>query len=260
MGELFVNKFTSSVNTLLCLLLISIAAAACGGSDGSPPVPSANSANTSNATSNTSTAAALASKKDIAGSYDASGTNFDGGGAYKASLVVTPRDDVYQFSWQSGSNTYDGVGVVTDNTVAVAYTDGDNGKGCGVVLYKIAADGSLDGKSGYWGVNTAETEKATRTSGSGLDANYDVTGTNTDGKEYKGKLAVKKDGEGYAFDWNAGSAFSGFGIKQGDKAIVGFGGKQCSFVAYEIKPDGTLDGKWGGQGNKTFGTETAKKK
>jgi hypothetical protein len=248
------------MNLSLCLALAIAAAAGCSNSS-APPVPNTTASNTtSNSASNSSTTAAPSAAKNIAGNYDATGTNIDGGGSYKASLVVTPRDDVYQFSWDSAGNKYDGVGVVTDNTVAVSYTDGPNGKGCGVVLYKIGADGSLDGRSGYWGVNSAETEKGTRKSGSDLDGTYEIAGTNVEGKEYKGTLDIKKDGEGYAFTWNAGNTFSGFGVKQGDKAIAGFGGKQCAFVAYDIKPDGTLDGKWGGQGNKSFGTETAKKK
>lgn len=202
---------------------------------------------------------AKSAPKDIAGDYDATGTN-PNGAAYKASLTVTPHDDVYQFSWTSGSNSYDGVGVMTDNEVAVSYTDGGSGKGCGVVLYKINGDGSLDGKVGYWGVNSMETEKAVRTSGSDLDGEYDITGKNPEGKEYKGTLKVKRDGPGYSFAWNAGTSFEGFGVRAGELVAVGFGGKQCSFVGYDVKADGTLEGKWGGQGLKTFGTETAKKK
>lgn len=242
---------------LMSLAVLVMIAVACNKSD-APPVPTTTGSNNSSTTSTANTAPAT--KVDIAGSYESTGTNPNGGAPYKAMLVVTPRDDVYQFSWDSGGNKYDGVGVVTDKTVAVSYTDGENGKGCGVVLYKIGADGSLDGKAGYWGVNSAESEKGTRKSGTDLDGTYDVSGTNVEGKDYKGTLDVKKDGEGYTFNWDAGGSLTGFGIKQGDKAIVGFGGKQCAFVAYEIKPDGTLDGKWGGQGNRSFGTEIAKKK
>lgn len=224
-----------------------------GSNTSAPPTNSTNSANTSSSPAKTT-------PKDISGNYDATGTNVDGAGTYKAALIVTPHDDVYQFSWNSAGKTYDGVGVRTDDSVAVSYTDGPSGKGCGVILYKIGADGSLDGKSGYWGVNDAETEKATRTSGTELEGKYDITGKTPEGKDYKGTLDVKKDGEGYSFTWNTGSTLNGFGIKTGDKAAVGFGGKQCAFVAYDVKPDGTLDGKWGGQGSKKFGTEVAKKK
>lgn len=215
---------------------------------------------TSNSGNSSSSSSQAPAKVDIAGDYDASGTNPDGKGTYKAALTVTPRDDVYQFSWKSGNTSYDGVGVMTDNAVAVSYTTGTNGKGCGVVLYKINSDGSLDGKAGYWGVNKSESEKATRTSGSDLEGSYSIAGTNTDGKDYKGTLAVTKAGQGYKFAWNAGNSFDGFGIRAGNLVAVGFGGKQCAFVGYDVKSDGTLDGRWGAESSTTLGTEVAKKK
>ena len=115
-------------------------------------------------TVNTAPANSSAEPAALTGSYDASGTNPDGS-AYEASLVVTRRGEVYQFSWDSGGRSYDGVGVAHKDTVAVGFTDGKDGKGCGVVLYDINPDGSLSGKSGYWGVDSQETELAERTSG-----------------------------------------------------------------------------------------------
>lgn len=221
-----------------------------------------NSSNSGSTSSNTGAKPAPAEKKktDIAGTYDATGSNPDGGGQYESELTIKPHGDVYQFSWVSGKLSYDGVGVMTDGEVAVAYTSGNDGKGCGVVLYKVAADGTLDGKFGYWGVDTIETETAKRTTGSGsdLDGVYDITGKNPDGKEYKGKLTVARSGDGYTFDWEAGNSFSGFGIRADEYVAVGFGGKQCAFVGYDVQSDGTLEGKWGSQASRKFGTETAK--
>ena len=256
-------KKTSAITTLLMVFLIlATAGFVCNKSEDSsttttkPPAnTSTNSAAISPATSTSSTA-----PKDISGSYAATGTNEGGGGNYKADLVVTNRDDVYQFSWQSAGTKYDGVGVQTGNKVAVAFTDGADGTGCGVVLYKINSDGSLEGKAGYWGTNTLETETAKRTSGNDLEGAYDVEGKNPKGETYKSKMDVSKRGEGYKFVWAGASPLEGFGIRQGDTVSVGIGGAKCSFVAYEIKPDGTLDGKWGGQSSTSFGTETAVKK
>ena len=199
--------------------------------------------------------------KSIAGSYSATGTN-PNGSAYKADLVITPHEDVYQFTWTSGKVSYDGVGVMSDNEVAVSFTDGSSGKGCGVVLYKIASDGSMEGKAGYWGTNLMEIENAVpqKKGGSDLDGVYDITGKTPDGKDYKGTLTVIKSGPGYTFDWNTGGSLSGLGIRAGNFVAVGFGGKQCSFVGYDVQPDGTLDGKWGGLGVKSLGSEIAKKK
>jgi hypothetical protein len=245
-----------SIVTLLCLLAVfGLACGGTGSDTSSNPI-----ASTNNSPADTDKSAKPVQGKDIAGSYSVTGSNVDGAGNYSGNLTVTKRDDVYQFSWASGAKTYDGVGVQTGNTVAVAFTEGADGKGCGVVLYSIASNGDLDGKAGYWGVNSAETEKAKRVSGTDLAGEYHIEGTNTEGGVYKGKLATKKDGDGYAFEWNTGSVAKGFGIRQGDTASIGIGGQQCGFVSYEVKADGTLEGKWGGQSTRKFGTEVAKKK
>lgn len=198
--------------------------------------------------------------KDISGSYSVSGKNEGGGGEYGGDLTVTKRDEVYQFSWKSGEKAYDGVGVQGGSSVGVSFSEGSDGKGCGVVLYQIKPDGNLDGKAGYWGVNEAETETASRTSGSDLEGSYDVKGSSPDGKSYNGKLNVKKQGAGYNFQWNTGNTLTGFGIRGADMVAVGIGGARCGFVGYDVLPDGTLNGKWGSAGSTDVGTEIAKKK
>lgn len=245
-------SFASALGILTFFIL------ACGGSGTTTP----NTAGPAKETNTMSTPAATPADTaaSIAGDYAVTGSNPDGKGQYNGDLRVTPRDDVYQFSWVSGGETSDGVGVVTGKKVAVAFTRGTDGTGCGVVLYKIGANGDLDGKAGYWGINSAETETAKRTSGTDLAGTYDISGTNTEGGNYEGTLKVAKDGEGYSFEWDTGSVAKGFGILQGDTVSVGIGGPQCAFVSYEIKSDGTLEGKWGGQTSKRFGSETAKKK
>jgi hypothetical protein len=190
---------------------------------------------------------------DITGKYNVTGSN-PNGATYKGTLEIFARGDLYQFRWDAGTQ-YDGVGVANVNVVAVAFTSGANGKGCGVVDYNIQDDGALDGKWGYWGINQAGTEKATRIGGSGLEGEYDATGRNPDGKEYKAKLRVEPAGNLYRFVWSNNS--EGVGPKQGNNVAVGIGGARCGFVAYEIKSDGTLDGIWGGYGSDRTGTEKA---
>ncbi|PYS98947.1 MAG: hypothetical protein DMF63_12785 [Acidobacteria bacterium] len=241
-------------SAIICVAILITAALGCsqfkGGDTGT----------TGNTTTTTAAAASPAISQDISGAYDITGMNENGAGAYKGTLMVTNREDVYQFSWDTAGKKYDGVGVQTGDGIGVAFAEGDNGKGCGVVLYKIGSDGSLNGKAGYWGNNSSETETAKRTKGTDLEGDYDVSGTNTAGQDYTGKLSVKKAGAGYTFSWNAGSPLEGFGIRQGDTVAVGIGGNKCGFVSYERKSDGTLEGKWGGYGSRSVGTETAKKK
>ena len=191
--------------------------------------------------------------KDISGEYGVAGTNEDGS-EYQGTLKVIKHGDVLQFRWNAG-NQYDGVGVLNGNIVAAAFTGGADGKGCGVVTYKLLANGTLDGKWAYWGDNNVGTEKATHSSGSGLGGDYTVSGTNPDGSAYQAKLSVTPEGGGYSFSWS--NNVSGFGIKQGNTVSIGFGGTRCGFVAYEIKPNGSLDGVWGGYGTDKTGTEKA---
>lgn len=259
-GEQILNTTRPSLTLLLCLSFVIAAGLACGSTDAPDDVAPVANAPATSPNSAAPAAPSQAAASDIGGDYAVTGTNPNGTN-YNGNLTVTKRDEVYQFSWTSGDREYDGVGVRTDNTVAVSFTQGADGKGCGVVLYKVGADGSLDGRSGYWGVNTSETEKAVRTSGGGLRGTYDVTGKNPNGADYKGKLAVNKQGAGFSFQWDiGGTPFTGFGIQSGDKAAVGFGGQQCGFVSYEINADGSLEGKWGGQGSTVTGTEVARKR
>lgn len=194
----------------------------------------------------------------IAGIYDVRGTNTDEANSpYTGQLQIIERGDVYQFKWTVGDQ-YEGVGVVNGNFVGVAWTTGANGSGCGVVSYRVAANGTLDGIWGMWGVSDSGTERAVRIRGTGLIGTYRVTGTNPDKSPYETSLTISAAGKGYAFHW--GNNASGIGIKEDDVVSVGFGGAQCAWVAYEIKPAGILDGVWGSSGTYKIGTERAIKR
>ena len=113
------------------------------------------------------------------------------------------------------------------------------------------------GVGGNWGRDEAGNEDATRTSGSDLVGDYEATGKNPNGTSYKLQLKVEPAGNLHRFVWSNNT--DGVGIKRGNHVAVGIGGVRCGFVAYEIKPDGMLDGVWGGYGSDQTGTETAAK-
>ena len=226
------------------------------GNKGSGAAPESGANGAVNTPSPTGAAAA-----DIAGDYTVSGTNPGGASKYTGTLAITKRGEVYQFSWKSGGSSYDGVGVVTDRSVGVAFANGPNGAGCGVVHYKVGPGGALSGRWGAWGQDHSGAETASpQGSVSGLVGKYDVSGTRLDGKGYKGTLTVAAEGAGFLFDWATGDTSKGFGVKMGDFVSVGIGGDQCGFVAYEIKPDGSLSGQWSSFKSKAIGTEVATKK
>ena len=250
-------KTGTRTNAAIALLVLGVCVLACKSTTNSTN----NSPNTSSASSNSSNAptstthAAPATHANIAGNYNIAGTN-PTGTIYRGTLHIIEHGDVYQFRWNAGDQ-YDGVGVVNGDVVAVAFANGPNGTGCGVVDYKIQNDGALIGRWGYWGKDEAGSEDATRTSGSGLAGEYDATGKNPNGTSYKVKLTVEPAGNLYRFVWSNNT--DGEGILQGDNVAVGIGGARCGFVAYQIKADGTLDGVWGGYGSDQTGTEKATK-
>jgi hypothetical protein len=209
----------------------------------------------SNSSANNNSSTSKAAPPNIAGTYNVTGSN-PGGSNYKGTLEVIARGDVYQFRWNAGTQ-YDGVGVQNGNIIAVSFANGSDGKGCGVIDYDIGSDGALNGKWGYWGVNDAGSESATRTSGSDLIGEYDATGKNPNGKQYKARLTVEPAGNLYRFAWSNDT--DGMGIKRGDNVAVGIGGRRCGFVTYQVQADGSLDGLWGGGGSDQTGTEKATK-
>src|SRR5574341_710837 len=230
-------KTNSRTRAAVALLLFVACVVACKSSNKSnTSTPSTQSTSSNASAPSAPENVAPATHANIAGRYNIAGTN-PSGTIYRGTLQIIEHGDVYQFRWNAG-NQYDGVGVVNGDVVAVAFANGPNGTGCGVVDYKIQNDGSLIGRWGYWGKDEAGSENATRTSGSDLAGEYDGTGQNPNGTSYKVKITVEPAGNLYRFVWSNNT--DGVGLRQGDNVAVGVGGARCGFVAYEIKPDGTL--------------------
>ncbi|MBP6003302.1 MAG: hypothetical protein KA746_07700 [Pyrinomonadaceae bacterium] len=198
-------------------------------------------------------------EQELSGVYSVEGANENSGARFDGTLTVENAESGYRFKWQTSKGNYNGVGVQLGDAVAVTYAKGSDGKDCGVALYKISSDGVLDGRVATWGEYTFGTERATRVEGSNFDGKYKVTGTRNYGKQYEGSIDVTRNGSGYQFDWNTGGRSTGFGIWRGDRAAIGFGGYQCSFMLYKVEAGGKLEGRWGSQRSVGFGTETAKR-
>ena len=250
-------RIRSSIQSGIALILFGACLIACKSTSNTTSTnqPTSSSTNSPTETSSSSDTSAPATTANIAGKYNVTGTN-PNSAPYRGTLEIIPHGDVYQFRWVAGRQ-YDGVGVVNGEVVAVAFADGPNGKGCGVINYVIRGDGSLLGRWGNWGTDEAGDESATRTSGSDLIGNYEAIGKNPNGTPYKVNLTVEPAGKTHRFVWS--NDIDGVGIKRGNHVAVGIGGVRCGFVAYEIRPDGTLDGVWGGYGSDQTGTEMATK-
>ena len=97
--------------------------------------------------------------------------------------------------------------------------------------------------------------------GSDVSGSYSITGKNPSGQAYQGDLTIKKQEAVYQFSWSvAGSAYDGVGVREGNLIAVGYGsgdsGKGCGAAIYKIS-DKMLEGKLGGWGFNTVGTQTA---
>lgn len=212
------------------------------------------------------TPAPTPTEREISGQFNVTGAGDNGNEPYTGLLTIAPQGDVYGFRWQLTKGTRVGTGIQIGNAAAVSSAATGGGKGCGVLLVRIASDGSLDGKIAMWGEEKAASIKAARTEGRGFVGKYSISGTLSDGvTAFAGHMAIAKDGQGYTIDWlqdyesRKDDAFVAFGTWKGSVAAASFGGRQCGFALYDIQSNGNLEGNWGGQRAVTFGTETAKR-
>ena len=202
-------------------------------------------------------------EREISGVFNVTGASTNDIDPYSGSLRVAPKGDNYEFRWTTTKGTRVGTGVQMGSSTAVSVAATGGGKGCGVVVYKIGSDGTLDGKRADWGYDLLWTEKAVRVEGTSFVGKYEVSGTY--GRPYKGTLIITKDGAGYDFDWKLKNDEEitdnhvGFGTWRGSYAAASFGGYQCGFALYDIKSNGNMEGNWGGQKSVIFGTESAKR-
>ena len=236
-------------NYLSLLLLAAFFTAACGG-------PSERIRETS---VKQPTPAQTPSERLISGVFNVEGAGDNDADPYTGVLTITNQGDIYGFRWSTTRGSRVGVGVQIGNTTAASYSSPGAGQGCGVVLYKIASNGSLDGRTARWGEDKFGTEKATRVEGTGFVGKYKVEGTASDGRPYTSDLSIIKDGAGYDFEWKSDKMQVAFGTWKGSVAAASFGGRQCSFALYDVQSNGNLEGNWGGQKAVTFGKETAKR-
>ncbi len=207
----------------------------------------------------TPTPAPPPTEREISGVFNVTGADVNGNDPYNGVLNIAPQGEVDSFRWTTTHGAHNGVGVQLGDATAASYANPGGGQRCGVALYKIASDGSLDGRIAMWGEYKFGTEKAVRVEGTGFVGKYNISGTANDGKPYTGTLKITKDGGGYDFEWQTGKGQVGFGTWKGSIAAASFGGHQCSFALYDIKGNGNMDGYWGGQKSVTFGTESAKR-
>lgn len=97
-----------------------------------------------------------------------------------------------------------------------------------------------------------------------IEGTYDCKGKGAGGGEYKGTVAVMKNGDAYNITWTLGSGetYTGVGLLSGDTFSVGYASGDKSWygvVVYTVKGK-TLEGRWAMGGSGAVSTETLTKK
>jgi hypothetical protein len=91
-----------------------------------------------------------------------------------------------------------------------------------------------------------------------LASQYDVSGTNTNGSKYTGKVSIEVISDAtFNIRWDiAGSTYTGFGMRMNDAlaATYTINGKP-GLVIYKVGDNGVLDGLWAIRGQSGDGTE-----
>jgi hypothetical protein len=83
---------------------------------------------------------------NLEGTYEALGTNPDGKGSYKGTVMISKVKSTYKLVWNVGA-IYIGTGILTGNVLSVSFADKKQ-SWFGVVSYLIKQDGKI--LEGLW--------------------------------------------------------------------------------------------------------------
>jgi hypothetical protein len=101
---------------------------------------------------------APAAAQDIGGKYTAEGTNLDGSAYTGTAEITLTSDTTCVIKWETNGTTSEGICARNDDSFAAAHvTTGE----IGLIIYKVAEDGSMDGLWTIAGKEGNGTEKLT---------------------------------------------------------------------------------------------------
>ena len=85
---------------------------------------------------------ASASAQSLPGKYRVEGKNADGSAYSGTAQIVATTETTCRIVWKTGSSTSEGICMRNGNSFAAGYVLGES---IGLVVYKIMADGTLEG-------------------------------------------------------------------------------------------------------------------
>ena len=100
-----------------------------------------------------------ASAQAIGGRYKVAGTNANGSTYSGEADITLTSETTCEIVWKTGSSTSEGICMRNDASFAAGYKMDDGS--VGLIIYKVAKDGSMDGLWTIAGNGGAGTEKLT---------------------------------------------------------------------------------------------------
>ncbi|GAB4053630.1 hypothetical protein [Spirosoma litoris] len=169
---------------------------------------------------------------------------------YDGTLNITRVGQSYGVNWQTTAGNYSGLGLLADGKLFVGY--GLNG-GYGIVVYKTnSANQRIEG---VWTASGLDGATGTETL-TGRDGNYDLVGTNPDGRPYRGKLTLQKTGDTFQAQWQVGNGvYNGVGFMSGNYLVIGYGPGQAFGTVEYVLAGNKARGRWAMGGGSQFGIE-----
>ncbi|MDC0831879.1 hypothetical protein POG22_02495 [Geitlerinema sp. CS-897] len=176
------------------------------------------------------------------------------GQSYTGTVKIYPLDRLYQVIWLTDRYHFAGLGFVEDNFLFTGW--GVDSSYC-VVLYRINADGTLEGR---WttpqSLGQVGWERATGGTPGELEGLYQVAGAYSDNRmPYTNTLAIGKAGDVYQLSSSRSQQSRGIGLRLNDWLLVNWGyGRNYGVIAYEIDRDAAT-GHWTAPGADKVATE-----
>lgn len=172
------------------------------------------------------------------------------GKSYNGALTISRIGQSFGVDWTTTAGNYSGLGLLADGKLFVGY--GLN-NGYGIVVYKT--NKATQRIEGVWTASGLDGATGTETL-TGRDGNYDLVGTNPDGRTYRGKLSLQKTGDTFQAQWQvANSVYNGVGFMSGDYLVIGYGPGQAFGTVEYVMTGNKARGRWAMGGGSQFGIE-----
>jgi hypothetical protein len=172
------------------------------------------------------------------------------GKPYDGTMTLSPAEhNGHRIDWKTSAGDYDGMGLVIDGRLHLAF--GKANEGYGLAVYSEREEGieSIFTSQEFKGALGKEIIPDCK-SFEHLNATYNMQGKQPDHISYSGKVGFVGYGDLFLITWgfnNTPGELVGVGMVRHGKLITGYGFRNVYTFGcgcYELLPDGAMQGEW----------------